>query len=159
MKSLFTDPHDGDWRQQLGQIFEMMRHISRQTDPQEIARAYSERIRLLLPSDRAISLSRRGLTTPKYRITRSTPCEENINPWKERDCLTVFEGGLLAELNYGDVPKVIDSLDVAPGCPAAHFLAEHRSLMSRPANPHAGRGRLASCGWLNRLAWWYNPQT
>jgi len=132
MTSLFTDPHEGDWRQRLGLIVEMMRHMSLQTDPQEMVRAYGERIRLLLPSDRAISLSRRGLTAPKYRITRSTTWEESINPWKERERLPLLEGGLLAELIYGDEPKVINNLDVATNDPAAGYLAGHRSLMAIP---------------------------
>jgi sigma-B regulation protein RsbU (phosphoserine phosphatase) len=61
--------------------------MSRQTDPQEMVRSYGERMRRLLPSDGRISLSRRGLTAPKYRITRSTTWAENINPWKEKDRL------------------------------------------------------------------------
>src|SRR5262245_49942202 len=108
MTPLFTDSHQGDRRQRLDLIVDMMRQMSLQTDPQEMVRAYAERIRLLLPSDGAISLSRRGLTAPQYRITRSTTWKEPINPWKERDRLPLFEGGLLAELIYGDQPRVID---------------------------------------------------
>jgi phosphoserine phosphatase RsbU/P len=132
MTSLFTGPHEGDWRQRLGLIVEMMRHMSLQTDPQEMVRAYAERIRLLLPSERGISLSRRGLTAPKFRITRSTTWEESINPWKERNRLPLLEGGLLAELIYGDEPKVINNLDVAGNDPAADYLAGNRSLMAIP---------------------------
>src|SRR6516165_5032105 len=132
MTSLFTDGHRGDWQQRLGLIVEMMRRMSVQTDPQEMVREYGERIRLLLPSDRAISLSRRDLSAPKYRITRSTTWEEKINPWKDKDRLPLFEGGLLAELIYGDKPRIIDDLDVAPDDPAADYLAGHRSLMAIP---------------------------
>jgi hypothetical protein len=64
MASLFTDRHDGDWRQRLGAIVELVRDMSRQTDPQEMVRSDGEKVRLLLPSDRRISLSRRGPTTP-----------------------------------------------------------------------------------------------
>jgi sigma-B regulation protein RsbU (phosphoserine phosphatase) len=132
MTSLLTSQQDGDWQQRLGVIVEIMREMSRQTDPQEMVRSYTERIRRLLPSDRAISLSRRGLTAPKYRITRSTTWEEDINPWKERDRLPVYEGGLLADLIYGDEPRIVDDLDVATDDPAAVYLAGHRSLMAIP---------------------------
>jgi sigma-B regulation protein RsbU (phosphoserine phosphatase) len=132
MTSLFTDPHDGDWRQRLSLIVEMMRNLSLQTDPQEMVRTYGERVRRLLPSDRALSLSRRGLTAPKYRITRSSTWDESINPWKERDRLPVLEGGLLAELIYGDEPRVIDNLAVSAADPAAEYLAGHGSLMAIP---------------------------
>ena len=132
MTSLFTEPHGGNWRERLGLIVDMMRQMSRQTDPQEMVRAYGERIRLLLPSDGAISLSRRGLVAPQFRITRSTTWQDNINPWKERDRLPLLEGGLFAELIYGDEPKVIGDLDVSPEDPAAAYLAGHRSLMAIP---------------------------
>ena len=132
MTSLFTEPHGGNWRERLDLIVDMMRQMSRQTDPQEMVRAYGERIRLLLPSEGAISLSRRGLVAPQFRITRSTTWQEKINPWKERDRLPLLEGGLFAELIYGDEPKVIGDLDVSPEDPAAAYLAGHRSLMAIP---------------------------
>jgi sigma-B regulation protein RsbU (phosphoserine phosphatase) len=97
-----------------------------------MVRTYGERVRRLLPSDRRISLSRRGLTAPKYRITRSTTWAENINPWKEKDRLPLFEGGLLARLIYGDEPQIIDNLDVTVDGPAAEYLAGHHSLMAIP---------------------------
>src|SRR5580700_8036798 len=90
------------WEQQLSLIVETMRDMSRHTDPQEMLRAYAQRIRDLLPIDRRLSLSRRGLKHPQYRITRSTTWAEEINPWKEKDRLPFFEGGLLARLIYGD---------------------------------------------------------
>ena len=122
----------GDWQQRLGLIVEMMRDMSRQTDPQEMVRSYAERVRVLLPSDGRLSLSRRGLTAPKYRITRSTAWKDDVNPWKEKDRLPLLEGGLLAELIYGDEPHITDALDVPAADPAAEYLRGHRSLMAIP---------------------------
>jgi sigma-B regulation protein RsbU (phosphoserine phosphatase) len=132
MTPILINPQEGNWQQRLGMIVEMMREMSRQTDPQEMVRSYGARVRRLLPSDGAISLSRRGLTRPQYRITRSTTWEENINPWKEKDRLPLFEGGLLAELIYRDEPQLIDNLNVSADDPAAEYLAGHRSLMAIP---------------------------
>ena len=132
MTSVLPGQQQGDWQQRLAQIVELVQEMSRQTDPQEMVRSYGERVRLLLPSDRRISLSRRGLTAPKYRITRSTTWSENINPWKEKDRLPLFEGGLIAELIYGDEPQIIDNLDLPGDDPAAEYLAGHRSLMAIP---------------------------
>ena len=122
MTPLLTDQSSGDWRQRLATIVEMMREMSRQTDPQEMVESYGRKVRSLLPSDRRISLSRRGLTDQKYRITRSTTWQENINPWKEKDRLPLYEGGLLASLIYGDTPLIIDDLDVSATDPAAEYL-------------------------------------
>jgi phosphoserine phosphatase RsbU/P len=122
----------GGWQHRLAQVVDLVQEMSRQTDPQEMVRSYGERVRLLLPSDRRISLSRRGLEAPKYRITRSTTWSENINPWKEKHRLPSFEGGLIARLIYGDEPVIIDNLDVAEDDPAAEYLGGHRSLVAIP---------------------------
>src|SRR5258708_26799181 len=74
----------GTWQERLAYIMEMMREMSVQTDPQEMVKAYASRVRKLLPSDRQIAVSRRGLEPPRYCITRSSIWKESINPWKER---------------------------------------------------------------------------
>src|SRR5262249_28610404 len=121
-----------DWRERLALVVATMREMSSQTDPQEMGRAYRQRMRRLLPIDNAVSLSRRDLAWPRYRITRSTLWNEEINPWKEKDRVPVHEGGLLAELIYGDEPRLFDDLRVGPGDPAAGYLAGHRSVLAVP---------------------------
>jgi phosphoserine phosphatase RsbU/P len=132
MTPVLRRQQQGDWQERLGQIVDLVQEMSRQTDPQEMVRAYAEKVRVLLPSDRRISLSRRGLTAPKYRITRSTTWSENINPWKEKERLPLLEGGLIAQLIYGDEPRIIDHLEVSENDPAAEYLAGHRSLLAIP---------------------------
>jgi sigma-B regulation protein RsbU (phosphoserine phosphatase) len=122
----------GDWRARLDRVVELMKDMSRHTDPQEMVRAYAARIGGLLPIDRRISLSRRGLEYPKFRITRSTTWTTDINPWLEKDRLPLFEGGLLAELLYANEPRVIDELEVAEDEPAAEYLRGPRSLCAIP---------------------------
>jgi sigma-B regulation protein RsbU (phosphoserine phosphatase) len=121
-----------DWRTKLALIVETVRDMSRHTDPQEMVRAYGERVRGFLPIDRRLSLSRRGLSAPKYRITRSTTWAEDINPWQERDRLPLLEGGVLAGLLYGDEPRVFDDLQLEADEPAAAYLSGHRSLLAIP---------------------------
>jgi phosphoserine phosphatase RsbU/P len=121
-----------DWRARLALIVETMREMSRQTDPQAMVRAYGQRVAQLLPVDRRISLSRRGLTAPRFRITRSSTWNEDINPWKEKDRLPLLEGGLLAKLIYADEPWITDTLEYDPDDPAAEYLAGQGSLMAIP---------------------------
>jgi sigma-B regulation protein RsbU (phosphoserine phosphatase) len=121
-----------DWRKRLALIVETMREMSRQTDPQAMVRAYAEKVRLLLPADRRLGLSRRGLAAPYYRITRDTHWKEPVNPWKEPDRLPLLRGGLLAELIYADQPRLIDDLAVGADDPAAPFLAGQHSLLAIP---------------------------
>ena len=121
-----------DWQQRLTLIMETMQDMSRHTDPQAMVRAYGERMKELIPVDRRISLSRRGLSYPKYRITRSTTWTEEINPWMDRDRLPLFEGGFLARLIYGSETQVFDDLDLPANEPAAEYLSGCRSLLAIP---------------------------
>lgn len=123
---------ENDWQKRLAQIVDIMREMSRQTDPQEMVRAYAARVRTLMPTDRRVSVSRRNLAAPWYRITRSTLWKEDVNPWTQPDRLPVLKGGLLGELLYGDEPRIIDDLVLAPDDPAAEHLAGQRSLVALP---------------------------
>lgn len=121
-----------DWQQRLALIVETMREMSRHTDPQAMVRAYGERMQQLMSIDRRLSLSRRGLEHPWYRITRSTTWKDEVNPWEQKDRLPLLKGGLLAELIYGSVPRVFDELEAAADDPAAEYLAGMRSLLAIP---------------------------
>jgi phosphoserine phosphatase RsbU/P len=132
-RDLKTDSgNSSDWQRRLAVIVEAMQDLSRHTDPQEMVRAYGERMRQIVPSHRRLSLSRRGLTAPRYRVTRSTTWTDEINPWKEKDRLPLFAGGLLARLIYCGAPEVIDDLTWADDDPAAEYLAGCRSLLAIP---------------------------
>src|SRR5688500_16039063 len=102
------------WQQRLDHFVETMREMSRHTDPQAMVRAYGARMRQLRQLDGWISLSRRDLPAPKYRITRASIWTEEIDPWKQKDRLPVMEGGLLGELLYGERPRIIDDFTVDP---------------------------------------------
>ena len=122
----------GDWEQRLAHVVDTMCDMSRQTDPQEMVRAYARRMRGLYTDERFLALSRRDLDPPKYRITRSSTWQEQINPWKEKHRLPLLESGLLGELLYGDEPRIIDELEFAADDPAAEYLTGMRSLMAIP---------------------------
>ena len=120
------------WQQRLDVIVDMMRDMSRHTDPQAMVRSYAEKMQQFLSVDRRISLSRRGLEAPFYRITRSTTWTDEVNPWQEKDRLPLLEGGLLARLIHGNDPVLIDDVELSADEPAYEFLAEHRSLLAIP---------------------------
>jgi sigma-B regulation protein RsbU (phosphoserine phosphatase) len=134
-----TGLFQGDAQERLAAIVDAMREMSLQTEPAEMVRAYGARVRNLIPAARWISLSRRGLEAPRYRITRSSTWTEVIDPWKQPYRLPLLEGGLLGELIYGNEPRLID--DIAPllasDDPAFDYLAGFHSLM---AVPHFDQG-------------------
>lgn len=129
-KSIYGTDHD--WRQRLDTIVSMMREMSRHVDPQVMVQTYRARVRDLLPVDRTVSLSRRDLQSPGFRITRSNLWKEEIDPWKEKDRLPLLEGGMFAELIYANEPRIIDDLQCAERDPAAEYMVGHRSLMAIP---------------------------
>jgi sigma-B regulation protein RsbU (phosphoserine phosphatase) len=120
------------WQERLDQVILTMREMSSHTDPQEMVRAYGKRIREMIPINSSISLSRRNLAPPHYRITRASKWNTNINPWKEPEKLPIMQGGLLGELLYAGQPRIIDDLHISPDDPAAEFFTGSRSLVAIP---------------------------
>src|SRR5688572_4583459 len=128
-----------DWRVRLAEVVETMREMSLQTDPQAMVSAYGARVRKQWASDRTLSLSRRGLEKPSVRITRDTEWKQVINPWKEPDKLPMVKGGLLAELIYGNEPRMLgDDINVA-GDPGEQYLKGYRTVVALP-HYDAGEG-------------------
>jgi sigma-B regulation protein RsbU (phosphoserine phosphatase) len=127
---LFAAP--GNWRERLAVIVDTMREMSRQTDPQQMVRAYVARMAQVIQRDRFMTLSRRENDYPAIVITRDSERQTEINPWTQRDRLPVVRGGLLAELIYGDEPRIIDELEVPADDPGAAYFAGQRSLMAIP---------------------------
>lgn len=116
----------------LGFVVETMKEMSRQSDPQAMVRAYNARMQRLLAVDRMLSLSRRELESPWYRITRYSLWNDDVNPWRDRERLPVLRGGLFARLLYSDEPAMIDDLQLEGDDPARPYLEGQRSLMAIP---------------------------
>jgi sigma-B regulation protein RsbU (phosphoserine phosphatase) len=132
MSTLMSLFGDKNWRDQLDFVVASMREMSSQTDPQEMNQAYRRRIRTVLPVDGSVSLSRRDLSAPFFRITRSSRWQEEINPWKQRDRLPLVQGGIGAELIYGDEPRLFDDLQLGRDDPLFEYLDGFRSLAAIP---------------------------
>ncbi len=125
-------PLSGDWETRLSAIVSTMKDMSRQTNPQEMVRAYGVRMQELMPVDRRISLSRRGLTSPEFKVTRFSGWSGDINPWKEDQRLPLLSGGVFADLIYGDEPRILSHLEVPPTDPAYEYIAGQHSLLALP---------------------------
>lgn len=113
-------------------VIEMVREISLQVDPQEMIAVFRKRTPRLYGGEESLSLSRRGLQAPMYRITRSSRWKEPVNPWTQPERLPLLSGGLLAELLYGDEPRILKNTCAAPTDPAIEYLEDTRSLIALP---------------------------
>ncbi|MEM1061098.1 MAG: PP2C family protein-serine/threonine phosphatase [Planctomycetota bacterium] len=119
----------------LDAVVATMRELSRQTDPQEMVRAYARRMEQLRPGRKRISLSRRGLEGGRYRVTRFSGWESDVDPWREPEKLPLHTCGLFAELIYGNEPRLFADLagvDIADDDPAHLYLRGDRSLLAAP---------------------------
>src|SRR5262245_64992336 len=82
-------------------VDELVRELSVQDDPEHLIRAFSRQGDLFVRLDGMVSISRRGLESPLYRITRSSRWRgRSINPWTDTHLLPVYDRGLLGELLY-----------------------------------------------------------
>lgn len=127
-----SEPATPDWQRRLAEVVETMREMSLQTDPQAMVSAYGRRMRALVGSDRTLSLSRRNLERPRLRVTRDSQWTTRINPWKETDKLPLVDGGMMAELIYGNEPRIIDGTEVGTDDPGAAYLREYRTIVALP---------------------------
>jgi sigma-B regulation protein RsbU (phosphoserine phosphatase) len=133
----FFDTEQRNWRARLAVSVEVMRELSRYSDPQEMYAVFTRRMAQLFPVSRQLSISRRGLRFPQYRVTRFNLWTDPVNPWKESHRLPVHESGLLAQLLYADEPRVLEELALETDDPALTYLAGQRSLL---AIPHFDQG-------------------
>ena len=143
----FFDTESRNWRARLAVSVDVMRELSRYSDPQEMYQVFSRRMSQLFPVSRQLSVTRRGLRSPDYRVTRCSLWKDAVNPWKESHRLPVHSGGVLADLLYGDQPKVIEDLHLHPDDPAAEYLSGQRSIL---AIPHFEQGNVLNMLILGR---------
>ncbi|MDB5325476.1 MAG: hypothetical protein JWM57_1045 [Phycisphaerales bacterium] len=118
--------------ERLAYVVDMMRELSRQTEPADAVRVYGERVRHILNADARISLSRRDLTSPQVRVTSSPKFSRPINAWTQREQLPLIEGGILSDLIWAGEAVILNDFRVDPNDPAAEHLADVRSLSAIP---------------------------
>ena len=118
MSAISTSDIRADWQAHLSHVVETVREMSTHTDPQEMVRNYGRRMRSMLPTDRMIALSRRGMDRPKLRITRDSNWEDEVNPWQQKERLPIIESGVLSELIYADKPQIFNDFRIDPRDPA-----------------------------------------
>lgn len=111
---------------------EMLRELSRQSDPQKLVEVFRERSADPAAGEYLLSLSRRSLSPTWYRITRHVDWPAHLNPWKDQDKLPLFKVGLLGELLYGDEPRIVQDLNVSADDPGHEFLRGARSILCLP---------------------------
>ena len=132
MATDFFDPTARNSRARLAVSVELMRELSRYADPDELYQVFSTRMNQLYPTARQLTVSRRGLDRPQFRVQRFNLWKHAVNPHRQPEKLPIYGGGLIAEMIHEDQPRVIDELELHPGDPACEFFGGQRSLLAIP---------------------------
>jgi sigma-B regulation protein RsbU (phosphoserine phosphatase) len=133
-----TLPQEGNGQEysRLRRIDDLVMEMSAQDDPERLVRVFARQGAFLIRRDGVVSLSRRDLDPPQYRITRSWAWPEPINPWTELHRLPVLDRGLLGELLYVGKPAILNRLEVEADDPSREHLEGMRSLACVPSYDH-----------------------
>ncbi|MDB5328353.1 MAG: hypothetical protein JWM57_3922, partial [Phycisphaerales bacterium] len=123
---------DGFPPDRLRRVVHALREMSAEPDPVLVTQAFRRNTQGLFPFDRGISLSRRGLERPFYRITRTDAGSDQLDVWRSPGVAPVLEGGLLGELIWAGEPQLIFNLEVAADDPAREHLAGMGCLAAMP---------------------------
>jgi sigma-B regulation protein RsbU (phosphoserine phosphatase) len=117
----------------LQRIERLVKEMSFQDDADRLVRVFAEQSTTLFQHDGLVTVSRRGLEAPRYRVTRSWRLREIVNPWTEAYRLPILESGLLGTLLNAGAPVLLNRLEVAPDDPCREHLEGMRSLIGAPA--------------------------
>jgi sigma-B regulation protein RsbU (phosphoserine phosphatase) len=128
----FFDTRTRNWRARLAISSDLMRELSRYSDPQEMYRVFTRRMGQLFPTTRQITLSRRGVERPKTRVTRFNLWKDMPDPFVNSDRFPTVVGGLFESLLYADEPRLIEDLQLDADDPATEFLVGQRSILAIP---------------------------
>jgi phosphoserine phosphatase RsbU/P len=143
----------GSVESRISQAVEILREVSQHSDPRIMYRIFSRRIAEAFPAAIQVTLGRRWLQSPQYRVTRFTKWDDEVDPWTETQRLPVHVGGLFEELLYAGEPRIVDEIDLEMGDPAGDYLHGQRSLIAIPlfddgeASSLLVLGRPQSCGF------------
>jgi sigma-B regulation protein RsbU (phosphoserine phosphatase) len=118
------------------QMDALVRELSFQDDPDHLIRVFGRHSDMLYPRDGLLTVSRRELEPPHYRITRSWRWRETINAWTEPHRLPVFDRGLLGDLLHAGKPVVLNRLEVPADDPAREHLDGMRAMACAPGYEH-----------------------
>jgi len=120
------------WRSSTAMVSDVLCTMSGQVDANELVNRYVSQMAPALRFDRSVSVSRRGLAYPTFRVTRHSEVQTRVDPWKYPEKLSTLSGGLLAELLYAGQVEMLDELAVAANDPARQLLRGMGSLLALP---------------------------
>jgi sigma-B regulation protein RsbU (phosphoserine phosphatase) len=117
----------------LERLDALVKELSVQEDPEQLIRVFDRQADMVIPRDGLLTLTRRDLEPPWYRILRSWRWKENpFFPADGKPGPPPLSGGLLGQLLYAGKPMVINRPELTADDPAWEHLAGMKSLACVP---------------------------
>src|SRR5438093_4231595 len=116
----------------LQRLDALVKELSVQEDPEQLIRVFDRQADMVFRRDGLVTLTRRELEAPWYRVTRSWRWKEDVYFPTDGHRLPLASGGLLGQLLYAGKPAVINRLEVAADDPSWEHLEGMRSLACVP---------------------------
>jgi phosphoserine phosphatase RsbU/P len=120
----------------LERLDALVKELSVQEDPEDLLRVFDRQAEMVLRRDGVVTLTRRELEPPWYRVTRSWRWKEGVSFASDGQRAPTASGGLLGQLLYAGKPAVINRLEVTADDPSWEHLEGMRSLACVPGYEH-----------------------
>src|SRR5713226_3620868 len=92
----------------LERLDALVKELSVQEDPEQLIRVFDRQADMIFRRDGLVTISRRDLEAPWYRITRSWRWKEDVYFPTDGHRLLPASGGLLGQLLYAGKPAVLN---------------------------------------------------
>jgi sigma-B regulation protein RsbU (phosphoserine phosphatase) len=120
----------------LQKLDALVKELSKEDDPERLLSVFSRHANLIMPRAGVVTVTRRDLPAPQYRITRAARGESIINPETAANQLPVLDRGLLGDLLYAGAPLIVNRLEVAADDPGRKYLEGMGALACAPGYEH-----------------------
>jgi phosphoserine phosphatase RsbU/P len=117
-------------------IDDLVKEMSAQNDADRLVGVFARKGDFLVHRDTWLTLTRRDLHAPFYRVTRSGIWSESLNALTSLPSHPILDRGLLGELLYVGRPALLNRLELASDDPGREHLAGMNALACVPSYDH-----------------------
>ncbi len=129
-------PVDLSLNPKIGRYVDLLRRVSRHTEPADVQREFANLVRFERSFDGMISVSVRGLPRGQYKVTRLNLDDDvgtvTINPWQQWDSIAAHSGGFIGQVIETPEPKIIQHMNIARDPALGDRLARFGSCFVNP---------------------------
>ena len=129
-------PVDLSTHPRIGRYVDLLRRVSRHTEPAEVQREFANMVKFERSFDGMISISVRGLPRGQYKITRLNLDDDvgtvTMNPWERWESIPAHSGGFIGRVIESPEPKILQHMTVRDDPVLGDRLARFGSCFVNP---------------------------